>query len=80
MKRQEKKISIKTMARYMMCSEFEGCKFWKKEDDRVYRVCGNRVELVRHVFEECDGNDRKVKAEVALGEAGHGIEYLKGME
>ena len=68
------------MARFRMGNEYEGCKFWKKEDDRVCRVCGNSVELVRHVFEECEGNNRKVKAEVALGELGEGIGYLKGME
>ena len=49
------KKNIKTLARFRMGSEFEGCKFWKKEDDKMCRICKKGVELVRHVFEECDG-------------------------
>ena len=47
--------NIKTLARFWIGSEIEVCKFWKKEDDRMCRICGKGVELVRHVFEECDG-------------------------
>ena len=32
--------NIKTLARFWIGSEIEVCKFWKKEDDRMCRICG----------------------------------------
>ena len=74
------KKNIKTIARFRTGNEFEGCKFWLQEEEQVCRMSKKVSEGVRHVFEECEGNNRKVKVENALREDGSGVGFLKGVD
>lgn len=48
-----RKEELYVKARYRMGNENKACKYWMKEEDRKCRLCGEKEETYKHMFEEC---------------------------
>lgn len=42
------------MAKFRLGGEIKDNKYWKKEEERLCRVCEKQTETWEHVWEECD--------------------------
>ena len=71
---------LKKLARFRIGNEYEECKHWKKDEEKLYRVCKKKTESPIHVFEECEMNRCKKKVKEVLKEDGSGIGFIKGIE
>lgn len=43
------------MAGFRLGNDMKGNWYWKKEEERMCRACGNELETWEHIWEECGG-------------------------
>lgn len=48
------KDALETVARFRLGSETRESKFWKKEDERLCRLCKRESEGIKHVIRDCE--------------------------
>lgn len=75
------KNNRKLIARWRMGNEANSNNFWKREDEKRCRLCGEAPETARQVMEECriSGTQGKPWKEV-LREYGKGLDSLKRIQ
>lgn len=65
------------IAKFRCGNEVKGSKFWKEESERKCRICEEKEETIKHMFEECEKTKQMERGEVILGEDGQGVEFMR---
>ncbi|XP_070526501.1 golgin subfamily A member 6-like protein 1 [Cardiocondyla obscurior] len=72
------------MARFRLGNEIKGYRYWKNEEGRKCRMCGEKKETWEHVWTECidwrEGRNWEEVVEEIVGEEEKGEEWLKILE
>ncbi|XP_011881812.1 PREDICTED: uncharacterized protein LOC105569733 [Vollenhovia emeryi] len=66
------------IARYRCGNEEEGSKYWRKEEERVCRICGEKKETLEHLRSDCVEtlrDDRNIKD--ILKDTGEGADWMR---
>ena len=59
-----------TLARFRMGNEARGRQYWRKEEERMCRLCNKEVETYKHIFVECavSGNREDRVGDILAGD------------
>lgn len=55
----ESRNGLQIVGRYRMGNETRANEYWKREEEKICRLCGNELETIKHVMEEYSETGRK---------------------
>lgn len=60
------KDALETFYRFKLGSENRESKYWRSEEEKLCRMCGEEIESIRHILEKCriTGEDRDWKSQL----------------
>ncbi len=71
------------LARFRLGNEVKAAEFWKRKEQILCRLCGEGLETMQHIMQECGKmrwKDRKWTIAELLSEDGVGLDGLRQLE
>lgn len=76
--REERKKKERIMiARYKCNNEWRGDQFWREEEERICRICGEEKKSIIHILEKYKKTKKEVIIKELLSEDGKGCKVMK---